>query len=88
MKKFLLITMIGNFVIGAAILIYDAHFFYLYNADVNEVAAVVNGGIADWPTGERPLYTILPAWIFGSFFWLISFALFVWLYFLCKRKTS
>ncbi|MGH7977100.1 MAG: hypothetical protein ACREC8_10605 [Limisphaerales bacterium] len=88
MKKILLIATIGNFITGAAIFIYDAHFFYRFDMDANEVLGTDGSVTIDWPTGERPLYAILPAWIYGSTFWLISFVCFTWLFFLCKAKTG
>jgi hypothetical protein len=55
MRKLLLILGLASFVFGTTILLYDAYFFHRYGTDVNDVAAGIDGGgIADWPTGERP----------------------------------
>lgn len=72
MRKLLLILGLASFAFGTTILFYDAYFFLRYDADVNDIAEVVNGGIADWPTGERPLYTFSPAWFYGVVFILIA----------------
>lgn len=73
MRKLLLFVGVGSLVIGTAILLYDFYFFHRYGVDVNDVAAGVSGGgIADWPTGERPLYTFIPAWFYGVAFVLVA----------------
>jgi hypothetical protein len=77
MRKLFLILGLASFAFGTTILFYDAYFFLHYDADVNDVAAVVNGGIADWPTGERPLYTFFPAWFYGIVFILIAVVLLI-----------
>ena len=77
MKKLHLILGLASFAFGTTILFYDAYFFLRYDADVNDIAAVVNSGIADWPTGERPLYTFIPAWFYGVVFILIAVVLLI-----------
>jgi hypothetical protein len=64
MRKLVLIAGVGSFVIGMAILLYDFHFSHCYGEDVNDVAVVQQGKTFDWPTGERPLYTVFPAWFY------------------------
>ena len=88
MRKALLIFGIGSFLIGVAILLYDAYFFHRYGVDVNEVAAVVDGGIADWPTGERPAFTYLLAFYYGVAFTSIGVVLFVVQSWMSHRRKS
>ena len=77
MRILLLILGIASFLLGGAILLYDFHFSHCYGEDVNDVAVVQQGKTFDWPTGERPLYTVFPAWFYGVAFILIAVVLLI-----------
>ncbi len=66
MKK-LTFIIAGSFVlVGAGIIFYDAYFLLRYGFDVNDVYVILdNGDSADWPTGLRPLWSLVPAFIYG-----------------------
>jgi hypothetical protein len=62
----------GLFVVGA-----DALFIGKYGVDYNSAAFVVGSrDFADWPTGERPLYSYVPAAGYGMAAWLVALLLF------------
>ncbi len=64
--KLFLAPAIVFFVVGALILVGDGLFFQKYCVDYNDAAFVTaNGDFADWPSGERPGYACLPAWVYG-----------------------
>jgi hypothetical protein len=88
MRKLVLIAGVGSFVIGMAILLYDFHFSHCYGEDVNDVAVVQQGKTFDWPTGERPLYTVFPAWFYGVAFVLIATVFLILRLFLPNRVKT
>lgn len=52
--------------VGAGIILYDAHVLLRYGFDVNDVYVILdNGDSADWPTGLRPLWAYIPAFVYG-----------------------
>ena len=50
---------------GIAILACDVLFLILYRCDITDIAGVVDGYMIDWPTGERPLWALVPAWAYA-----------------------
>ena len=88
MKKLLLIFGLVVLAFSAAILLYDTHFIHRYGVDMNEVAAVVDGGIADWPTGERPFFAEFPAWHYGVASTIIAVALITISALIPRRRKS
>lgn len=58
---------------GALIVVGDLLFIRRYGVDYNDVAFVTrNDDVADWPTGERPLYAHLPAAGYGLVAWFVA----------------
>lgn len=50
-------------------------FFQLqHGCGAHEVAGAYDGGVVDWPTRERPLWTMFPAYIYAIGFFLLAFA--------------
>ena len=76
-KKALLILGWALAALGLVILGYDALFLLTCGFDVNEVAGVSDGYIIDWPTGERPVWAMVPAYVYSLGFCLIALATFV-----------
>lgn len=77
MRKIPIIISSILFVIGLALLFYDAHFIYKYGYDMNEVAGIIDDGPIDWPTGERPAYANYPAFVYAAGFCLTAVATFL-----------
>jgi hypothetical protein len=88
MKRAILTLALMSFALGAALLLYDWYFYYRYDADLNDVAGTDGDSIVDWVTGERPAYTAMPAWIYGSALVGLASALWVIIAFFQKRKTK
>ncbi len=63
--------------LGLVILGYDAVFLLSYGLDVNEVVGVSDGYIIDWPTGERPVWATVPAYVYSLGFCLIALTTFL-----------
>ena len=58
---------------GLGILFFDAYTCHLYGFHLNEVAGVTDdGGPIDWPTGERPIFTLVPIYVYGLGFWVAA----------------
>jgi hypothetical protein len=56
----------GLFLVGTFIIVGDVLFIRRYGFDFNDVAFVTaTGAFADWPTGERPPYAMVPATGYG-----------------------
>ena len=86
MKKLLLFVASGSFVLGAATLANDAAFYHRYGVDVNDVAGTHGDAVIDWVTGERPLYSGVPAWAYGFGLWLFALVLMTGWAFAAKQK--
>ena len=66
----------GLLAIGLVILAYDASFFVRYGMDATDVAAISDGDIIDWPTGERPVWALAPAFAYALVSWILATAVF------------
>ena len=64
-RKLAMVFAILTLSVGVWTFIYDLGFILHYGFDCNDVAAVVEDGPVDWPTGERPLWTIIPLYAFS-----------------------
>lgn len=75
-KKLILVGAGASFLIGLWIFLYDFRFIQRYGIDANDVMSEIEAGrgVVDWETGMRPAYAYYPAWIYGVFCWLITFA--------------
>jgi hypothetical protein len=63
--------------LGLAIVVYDAYVIVRYGFDINDVAGMTDdGGPIDWPTGERPAFASVPAFVYGFVFWLAAAVVF------------
>jgi hypothetical protein len=61
MKKFAVFLSSSLLIAGLAILLFDAYTSRKYGFHMNDVAGVTDDGQAiDWPTGERPSFTLIP----------------------------
>ena len=47
------------------IVLADTAFIQRYGMDYSDACAVVGGEVAEWPTGERPLWAYAPAWTYA-----------------------
>ena len=50
---------------GLVLFGYDLFFILTADCDLNDVAGVSDGCIIDWPTGERPLWAMVPAYTYA-----------------------
>jgi hypothetical protein len=72
-RKIPLIVSLILLAIGLAITIYDITVIREFGFDVNDVADIGrNGELADWPTGERPGWAFVPAFVYGIGFCLAA----------------
>jgi hypothetical protein len=61
--------------IGLCIFLDDLSVRRRYGVDVNDVAAIdPYWGPIDWPTGERPVIAMVPAFTYSFVFWLVAVA--------------
>jgi hypothetical protein len=64
--------------LGLYVLLEDVHAILRYGCDINDVAAIdPRWGPVDWPTGERPTYAMVPAFVYALGFWVAGALLFV-----------
>jgi hypothetical protein len=71
MKKLLAIICLAFLAFGLAVFAFDAYTSWRYGFHMNEVAGVTDDGDPiDWPTGERPAFTLIPLFVYGLGFWL------------------
>ena len=75
-KKALLILGWALAALGLVILAYDTLFLLSCGFDANDVAAVSDGYFIDWPTGERPMWAMVPAYVYSLGFCLTALATF------------
>lgn len=75
-KKALLILGWALAALGLLILAYDILFFLGAGFDANEVAGISDGQIIDWPTGERPVWAMVPVYVYSIGFCLAALAVF------------
>jgi len=62
---------------GLAIFFCDAYVSYRCGFGINDVAGMTDdGGPIDWPTGERPAWTFIPAFVYSFGFWLAAAVVF------------
>jgi hypothetical protein len=56
---------------GLAIFFWDSWTSHQYGFHMNEVAGITaDGGPVDWPTGERPTFTLIPFFVYALVFLL------------------
>jgi len=60
--------------LGLAIVVYDVCIIFQFGFDINDVAGITDDGPVDWPTGERPAFALVPAFVYGFAFWLAAAA--------------
>ena len=78
MRTFRLIATSLLILLGLLIYIADLDAVMCWGCDLNDVAAIdPHWGPIDWPTGERPDWTLVPAFIYAFGFWLIAALLYV-----------
>ncbi len=59
--------------VGLAIFLCDSYMYYRYGFGINDVVGMTeDGGPIDWPTGERPDFTFIPAFVYALGFWLAA----------------
>src|SRR5580765_3300825 len=77
MRKAALIVSLILLIIGMAILVFDTYTSHRFGFHVNEVAGVTDDGQPiDWPTGERPTFTLIPIPVYAFAFCLAAGAVF------------
>ena len=65
-------------VAGLLLFLTDVDAICRWGCDMNDVAAIdPYWGPIDWPTGERPDWALIPAFVYSFGFWLIAALLFV-----------
>jgi hypothetical protein len=58
---------------GLLLLAADIGTIRRYGCDLNDVACIdPRWGPVDWPTGERPTYALVPAFVYAFGFWLAA----------------
>jgi hypothetical protein len=66
MKKMFTIISFALLAMGLAVFAFDAYTSQRYGFHVNEVAGITDdGGPIDWPTGERPTFTLIPLVVYA-----------------------
>jgi 4-amino-4-deoxy-L-arabinose transferase-like glycosyltransferase len=76
-RKSILVLASGLFLVGLWILVYDFWFICRYGFDYNDVLGVIDDGPIDYPTGERPNWTIIPLFAYSLLFWLPALAILI-----------
>lgn len=70
MRKMLLPMSLVLVAVGLAVFVYDAYTSHRFGVHLNEVAGVTDEGIPiEWPTGERPTFTLIPVYIHALACW-------------------
>jgi hypothetical protein len=64
-KRALLICGLLCAAVGLAALVYDLFLIAATGYDMTDVAGVIDGYAIEWPTGERPPWTLLPAYAYA-----------------------
>ncbi|MDB6068052.1 MAG: hypothetical protein JWR26_4260 [Pedosphaera sp.] len=77
MRKAFVIVSLILLLVGLGILVSDAYTSHRYGFHLNEVAAITDDGLPiDWPTGERPAFTMIPLFVYGLGFLLAAAGVF------------
>jgi 4-amino-4-deoxy-L-arabinose transferase-like glycosyltransferase len=76
-RKCFLVLALGLFLVGLWVFVYDVWFICRYGFDYNDVLSVINEGPIDYPTGERPNWTIIPLFAYSLLFWLPALAILI-----------
>jgi hypothetical protein len=70
-RKILDLTSLVLLAAGLALFFWDAWTSHQYGVHMNEVAGITaDGGPVDWPTGERPTFTLIPLFVYALVFLL------------------
>jgi hypothetical protein len=70
-RKILGLTSLVLLAAGLALFFWDAWTSHQYGVHMNEVAGITaDGGPVDWPTGERPTFTLIPLFVYALVFLL------------------
>jgi len=78
MRKVCVIVSVMFLAAGLAIFVFDAYTSYRYGFHMNEVAGVTDHGEPiDWPTGERPTFTLVPLSVYALLFGLAAVGAFL-----------
>ena len=78
MRTVRFITSSLQIILGLLVLFADLEAILRWGCDINEVAAIdPHWGPIDWPTGERPSWALVPAFIYSFGFWLVAALLYV-----------
>lgn len=72
-RKLVIASAILFFAGGLWILGYDSWFIGHFGFDYNDVVYIGGEDFSDWPTGERPSWTIIPLYVYSIPFFLIGF---------------
>jgi len=68
-----LIAALILFVLGLYLLADDVYTILRYGCDINDMASIDSQwGPIDWPTGERPSFTVVPVYVYAFGFWLLA----------------
>jgi hypothetical protein len=77
MRKIPLTIALVLLAVGLTIFLCDAYVIFRYGFDINDVVGITgDGGPIDWPTGERPALTFIPAFVYSFGFWLAAAVVF------------
>jgi hypothetical protein len=77
MRRVCIIVSLVLLAVGLAILVFDAYTSCRYGFHMNEVAGITDDGVPiDWPTGERPTFTLIPLSGYALFFGLAAVGVF------------
>ena len=78
MRTLRLIVTSALILVGLLVFLEDVDALVRWGCDVNDVFAIdPRSGPIDWPTGERPTWTYVPAFVYSVGFWLIALLSFV-----------
>ena len=61
------------FAMGLLLFLDDLYTILRYGCDINDVAAIDPcWGPIDWPTGEKPTFALIPAYVYSFAFWSVG----------------
>ncbi|MEI6780565.1 MAG: hypothetical protein WCQ21_06535 [Verrucomicrobiota bacterium] len=60
--------------VGLLVLICDLFQMASSNPGLTDIAGVVDGSVVEWPTGERPVWALVPAYAYGLAFLVMACA--------------
>lgn len=78
LKRLRFIVALALILVGLLVFLDDVHTRLRWGCDSNDVFGIdPHWGPIDWPTGERPGWTYVPAFVYAFGFWIVALLFFV-----------